>query len=157
MDSITIEDNIQDEEYLPQKLKSSILNSLCLLFSSGDTTLPPQKYILKYCYDTITFLCLLQSILQKFDEVKYTNFLLLHFSPSLLTQCFWNFNTQLKTINVWIKVLLPSSAPVGNFTWNWAELALLSLFPSTRPDLTRKSIKKALYSKTVFLTIGKLV
>ena len=31
-------------------------------------------------------------------------------------------------------LLLPSSAPVDNFTWNWAELALLSLFPSTRPD-----------------------
>ena len=26
-------------------------------------------------------------------------------------------------------VKLPSSAPVGNFSWNWAELALLSVFP----------------------------
>ena len=35
---------------------------------------------------------------------------------------------------------LPSSAPVGNFTWNWAELALLSLFPTrpTRPTRPEK-------------------
>jgi hypothetical protein len=43
---------------------------------------------------------------------------------------------------------LPSSAPVGHFTWNWAELVLL-VFPSS--DLTRPDPKKYqnnFYSKT---------
>ena len=48
--------------------------------------------------------------------------------------------------------LWSSFAPVGNFTWNCAELGLLSMFPSprlTQPDLTRRSLKIASYSKTV--------
>ena len=40
------------------------------------------------------------------------------------------------------KNILPSSAPVGNFSWNWAELALLSVFPPAGRRLqTRKSIQ----------------
>ena len=50
-----------------------------------------------------------------------------------------------------------SFCQVGNFTWNWAELALLLLFPypnPTRPDTaTRNSFKTAFYSKTGFLTM----
>ena len=46
--------------------------------------------------------------------------------------------------------VLPSSAPVGNFTWNWAELALLSLFPSSRlvrPDPPGKVSKQHIRAK----------
>ena len=40
----------------------------------------------------------------------------------------------------WWSIVLTSSALVGKFIWAWAELALLSLFPSsepTRPEPTR--------------------
>ena len=43
-----------------------------------------------------------------------------------------SFYNTFYVINFWLnhKIgLLPSSAPVGNFSWNWAELALLSVFP----------------------------
>ena len=30
-------------------------------------------------------------------------------------------------------IILPSSVPVGNWSWNWTELALFSIYPATHP------------------------
>ena len=55
--------------------------------------------------------------------------------------------------------MLPSSAPIGNFSLNWAEVALLSLFPSswanpTLPDpATWNSFKKPWYSNTCLVKL----
>ena len=68
-----------------------------------------------------------------------------------------NYNYKTKSAIFWFS-MLPSSNPVGNFSWKWAELALLSLFllfDPTRPDPTLKCIKAAFYSKTCFSKLGQ--
>ena len=50
-------------------------------------------------------------------------------------------------------LLLPSSAPVGNFSWNWVSFIITVPVDLTWPDpAIRKSIKTTHYSKTCFLT-----
>ena len=60
-------------------------------------------------------------------------------------QSLWDLYWESLQSETSLQVILPSSALVGKFNWTWAELALLSVFPSsdptlpdpTRPDLTR--------------------
>ena len=60
-------------------------------------------------------------------------------------------------------MFLPSSAPIGNFIWNWAELALLLLFPLTRLDPTwpgqqemyqNSSVQQNFFSKSCFYLLS---
>ena len=85
-------------------------------------------------------------------------------------QSLWDLYWESLQSETSLQVILPSSALVGKFNWTWAELALLSVFPSsdptwpdptrpdpTWPDPTLKSIKTLFYSKTCFVQLVLLV
>ena len=80
-------------------------------------------------------------------KTKQKHFIIVGGGMAGLTSAFLLLQVGHKVCN-----LLPSSAPVGNFSWNWAELALLSLFPSsssrpTPPDPPGKVSKQPITAK----------